>query len=141
MINLIIDGKNVTAKEDTMVLETARAAGINIPTLCAHESVSRSGSCRLCVVEIKKGNRSRIVTSCLYAVEEGLTVDTKSERVQNVRRLVMELLLARCPESDVLQKLAKEMGVDIQPRFVADKDRENVFSAVPAFAFAMKLSA
>jgi NADH dehydrogenase/NADH:ubiquinone oxidoreductase subunit G len=123
MINLIIDGKNVTAKKDTAVLEAARAAGINIPTLCAHESVSRSGACRLCVVEIKKGSRTRIVTSCLYAVEEGLIVDTKSERVQNVRRLVMELLLARCPESEVLQKLAKELGVDTQPRFVADTDK------------------
>jgi NADH dehydrogenase/NADH:ubiquinone oxidoreductase subunit G len=56
-------------------------------------------------------------------VEEGLIVDTKSERVQNVRRLVMELLLARCPESEVLQKLAKELGVDTQPRFVADTDK------------------
>jgi NADH dehydrogenase/NADH:ubiquinone oxidoreductase subunit G len=123
MVNLIIDGKNVTAKKDTTVLEAARAAGINIPTLCAHESVSRSGACRLCVVEIKKGSRARIVTSCLYAVEEGLIVDTKSERVQNVRRLVMELLLARCPESEVLQKLAKELGVEPQARFVVDTDK------------------
>jgi NADH dehydrogenase/NADH:ubiquinone oxidoreductase subunit G len=123
MVNLIIDGKNVTAKKDTAVLEAARAAGINIPTLCAHEAVSRSGACRLCVVEIKKGNRTRIVTSCLYAVEDGLIVDTKSERVLNVRRLVMELLLARCPESEVLQKLAKELGVEKQARFVADTDK------------------
>ena len=123
MVNLIIDGKDITVKEDTMLLEAARKAGINIPTLCAHESVSRSGSCRLCVVEIKKGSRTRIVTSCLYAAEEGLIVDTKSERVQNVRRLVMELLLARCPESDVLQKMAREMDVNIQPRFVADQDK------------------
>ena len=123
MVNMIIDGKSVTAKKDTMLMEAARAAGIAIPSLCAHEAVSRSGACRLCVVEIKKGNRTRIVTSCLYAVEEGLIVDTKSERVQNVRRLVMELLLARCPESDVLQKMAKEMGVDPQPRYVADTDK------------------
>jgi NADH dehydrogenase/NADH:ubiquinone oxidoreductase subunit G len=122
MVNLIIDGKNITAEKDTMLLEAARTAGIAIPTLCAHEAVSRSGSCRLCVVEIKKGNRARIVTSCLYGVEEGLIVDTKSERVQNVRRLVMELLLARCPESDVLQKMAKELGVESQGRFVADTD-------------------
>ena len=123
MVNLIIDSKNVTAKEDTAVLEAARATGIHIPTLCAHEAVSRSGACRLCVVEIKKGNRTRIVTSCLYAVEDGLIVDTKSERVLNVRRLVMELLLARCPESEVLQKLAKELGVEKQARFVADTDK------------------
>lgn len=123
MVNLIIDGKNITANKDTMLLEAARSAGIDIPTLCAHEAVSRSGACRLCVVEIKKGNRTRIVTSCLYGVEEGLVVNTKSEKVLNVRRLVMELLLARCPESDVLQKLAKELGVEPQPRFVADTDK------------------
>jgi bidirectional [NiFe] hydrogenase diaphorase subunit len=123
MVNLIIDSKQISAQEGTMVLEAARAAGIDIPTLCAHESVSRSGSCRLCVVEIKKGNRTKIVTSCLYGVEEGLVVDTKSERVLNVRRLVLQLLLARCPRSEVLQNLAKELDVAPEPRFVADTDK------------------
>jgi NADH dehydrogenase/NADH:ubiquinone oxidoreductase subunit G len=123
MVNLTVDGKNISAPEGTMLLEAIRGAGISIPTLCAHEAVSRSGSCRLCVVEIKKGGRTRIVTSCLYAAEEGLIVDTKSERVQNVRRLVMELLLARCPESEVLQKLAKELCVEPQARFIADSDK------------------
>ena len=122
MVNLTVDGKNISAPEGTMLLESARAAGIAIPSLCAHEAVSRSGACRLCVVEIKKGNRTRIVTSCLYGVEEGLVVNTKSDRVLNVRRLVMELLLARCPESEVLQKMAKELGVESQGRFVADAD-------------------
>jgi len=106
-----------------MLLEAIRSAGISIPSLCAHEAVSRSGACRLCVVEIKKGNRTRIVTSCLYAVEEGLIVNTKSDRVLNVRRLVMELLLARCPESEVLQKMAKEMGIEPQTRFTVDTDK------------------
>jgi bidirectional [NiFe] hydrogenase diaphorase subunit len=123
MVNLSIDGKNINAAEGTMLLEAARIAGIEIPTLCAHESVSRAGACRLCVVEIGKGSRSRIVTSCLYPVEEGLTVSTKSERVLNVRRLVLELLLSRCPESDVLQKMAKELGVEPEPRFTADTDK------------------
>ena len=123
MVKLTIDGKNISVPEGTMLLEAGRQAGIAIPTLCAHEAVSRSGACRLCVVEIKKGSRTRIVTSCLYAAEEGLIVDTKSERVLNVRRLVMELLLARCPESEVLQKLAKELCVEPQARFVADSDK------------------
>jgi NADH dehydrogenase/NADH:ubiquinone oxidoreductase subunit G len=123
MVNLTIDGKNISVPEGTMLLEAGRGAGIAIPTLCAHEAVSRSGACRLCVVEIKKGNRTRIVTSCLYAVEEGLNVNTKSDRVLNVRRLVMELLLARCPESEVLQKLAKELCVEPEVRFVADTDK------------------
>jgi NADH dehydrogenase/NADH:ubiquinone oxidoreductase subunit G len=123
MVNLTVDGKNISAPKGTMLLEAIRGAGISIPTICAHEAVSRSGACRLCVVEIKKGNRTRIVTSCLYGVEEGLVVNTKSDRVLNVRRLVMELLLARCPESEVLQKLAKELCVEKQARFVVDADK------------------
>ncbi|HPC84866.1 MAG TPA: 2Fe-2S iron-sulfur cluster-binding protein [Smithellaceae bacterium] len=123
MVNMMIDGKKVSAPKGTMLLESIRGAGVSIPTLCAHEAISRSGACRLCVVEIKKGNRTRIVTSCLYGVEEGLIVDTKSERVLNVRRLVMELLLARCPESDVLQKMARDMGVVPQPRYTVDTDK------------------
>ena len=123
MVNMIIDGKNVTAPKDSMLLEAIRGAGISVPTLCAHESVSRSGACRLCVVEIKKGNRTRIVTSCLFGVEEGLIVNTQSERAQNVRRLVMELLLARCPESELLKTMAKDMGIEAQPRFSPDTDK------------------
>ncbi|HNZ11826.1 MAG: NADP-reducing hydrogenase subunit HndC [Deltaproteobacteria bacterium ADurb.Bin151] len=123
MVNMIIDGKNVSAPKGSMLLEAIRGAGISVPTLCAHEAVSRSGACRLCVVEIKKGNRTRIVTSCLYGVEEGLTVNTKSDRVLNVRRLVMELLLARCPESDLLQKMAKDMAVEPQARYAVDTDK------------------
>jgi NADH dehydrogenase/NADH:ubiquinone oxidoreductase subunit G len=123
MVNLIIDGKKISGEKGAMVLEVARANGIDIPTLCAHEAVSKSGACRLCVVEVKKGKRAKIVTSCLYPIEEGIVVDTKSERVMNVRRLVMELLLARCPESDVIQELAKELGVKPQPRFTPDADK------------------
>lgn len=123
MVNMIIDGKNISSPKGAMLLDAIRGAGISVPTLCAHEAISKSGACRLCVVEIKKGTRTRIVTSCLYGVEEGLIVDTKSERVVNVRKLVMELLLARCPESDLLQKMAQEMGVEPQPRYVADTDK------------------
>jgi len=122
MVNFIIDGKKISAAEGTMILEAARANSISIPTLCAHETVSRSGACRLCVVEVKKGKRAKIVTSCLYPVEEGIIVETKNERVMNVRRLVLQLLMARCPESDVIYELAKEIGVETQPRFVPDKN-------------------
>ncbi len=123
MVNLLIDGKKVEAESGATILQVAREYGIPIPTLCSHDSLEPSGACRLCVVEIKKGARTRIVTSCLYQVEEGLSVDTKSERVMNVRRLVLELLMARNPEADVLKELAQEMGVDAQPRFIPDTDK------------------
>ena len=115
MVSFIIDGKKVEAEEGATVLQVARKNGITIPTLCCHESVAPSGACRLCVVEVKKGKRTRIVTSCLYPVDEGLVVETKTERVMNVRRLVMQLLMARCPESDILQDMAKEMGIKMVP--------------------------
>src|SRR4030066_917147 len=123
MVNLIIDGKTITANKGAMVLEVARSNGVDIPTLCAHESVSRSGACRLCVVEVKKGNRTKIVTSCLEPGEEGIAVETKNERVLNVRRLVLQLLMARCPESEVIADLAKQLDVTPQLRFTPDKDK------------------
>jgi len=123
MVNFILDGNKITAEKGTMLLEAARAHGVEIPTLCAHEAVSRSGACRLCVVEVKKGKRAKIVTSCLYPVEEGIIVETKNERVMNVRRLVLQLLMARCPESDVIKDLAEKMGIKPQPRFIPDKDK------------------
>jgi bidirectional [NiFe] hydrogenase diaphorase subunit len=123
MVNLVIDGKKVEAEAGATILQVAREYGIGIPTLCSHDSIESSGACRLCVVEIKKGARTRVVTSCLYQVEDGLYVDTKSERVMNVRRLVLELLLARNPEAELLKELAQEMGVTHQTRFVPDTDK------------------
>lgn len=125
MVNFIIDGKKVEAEEGATVLQVARANNIGIPTLCFHESVAASGACRMCVVEVKKGKRTRIVTSCLYPVDEGIVVDTKTERVMNVRRLVMQLLMARCPDSDILKEMAKEIGVEPQPAFHPDTDKGN----------------
>ncbi|ABC75968.1 2Fe-2S iron-sulfur cluster-binding protein [Syntrophus aciditrophicus] len=123
MVNLVIDGKKIEAETGTTILSAARDNGIVIPTLCHHESIEASGACRLCVVEIAKGGRKRIVTSCIYLVEDGIVVDTKSERVLGVRRLVLELLMARCPESEVVRNLAEELGVKTQKRFKPDKDK------------------
>lgn len=122
MVKLTIDGKAYEAAAGQTILEVARQNGIVIPTLCFHEALEPSGSCRLCVVEVKHGKRTRIVTSCLYPVAEGLEVQTKTERVLNVRRLVLQLLLARCPESAELKALAEEMGIAANPRFPADRN-------------------
>jgi len=123
MVNLIIDGKKIKAQEGISLLQAARDNGVDIPTFCSHESLEPSGACRLCVVEVKKGNRTRIVTSCIYQVEEGMTVDTQSERVRNVRSVVMELLLARNPDSEIIAELAGKLGVQPQKRFVPDTDK------------------
>jgi len=122
MVNLVIDGRNIQAKKGKTLLTVARENGIEIPTLCSHESLENSGACRLCVVEITKGTRKKIVTSCLYTVEDGLAVDTKSERVLKVRRFVMQLLMAKCPTSDVIRDMAAKMGILPEPRFKPNED-------------------
>ncbi len=111
MINLIINDRQIEAEEGETVLQAAEAAGIRIPTLCYHKALSPSGACRLCVVEIVAGPRPGIQASCIYSVQEGLVIRTDTERVLKARRMMMELLLARSPESDKLQELARELGV------------------------------
>lgn len=123
MAKFIIDGKKIEAEKGATILEAARENGIEIPTLCTHDEVGSAGACRLCVVEVKQGNRAKIVTSCLYPVEDGIVVDTKSERVMAVRRLVLQLLLARCPESGLIRDLAEQMGVTPEPRYTPDSDK------------------
>jgi predicted molibdopterin-dependent oxidoreductase YjgC len=111
---MTINGKRVEANEGEMVLTVARRAGIPIPTLCHHEAVEPFGSCRLCMVEVTKPawkGWKGLMTACLYPCAPDLVVETDSERVHQVRRNVLELLLARCPDADVIQKLASQYGV------------------------------
>jgi bidirectional [NiFe] hydrogenase diaphorase subunit len=109
-VPLTINGQKVEASAGMTVLEAAKAAGIDIPTMCYHAKLSGYGACRLCVVEIVKGKRSRIVVSCLYPVEEGLEVQTESERVVRHRKMILELMLARWPRVDM--KLLQKYGVE-----------------------------
>jgi len=111
-VSLQIDGIEVKVEEGTTVLEAARSTGIDIPTLCYHPALSPFGACRLCSIEITSRGRSRIVTSCNYPVEEGLVVNTKSPTVIQTRKLIIEFLLARCPNVKVIQDLAREYGVE-----------------------------
>ncbi len=111
-ITLEIDGREVKAQEGMTILEAAMKLGIDIPTLCHHEKLAPYGACRICSVEILKGKRSRVVTSCVYPVEEGLVVKTKSPRVVKIRKMLIELMLAPAPGAKVLEDLAAEYGVE-----------------------------
>ena len=106
-----IDGIEVEAQEGQTVLEVARAAGAFIPALCYHPAVAPYGSCRLCVVEATLRGRTRVVASCCYPVSDGLEVATDTERIRKIRRAMMELLLARAPESESLRAAAASLGV------------------------------
>lgn len=123
LIGFTIDGRPVTAMEGWTVLETAREHGIHIPTLCYHEAVKPSGACRLCVVEVREGDWSKVVISCMYPVRSGLDILTNSDRVKNVRKWILEMLLAECPGSKEIQALAKEYGVG-STRFESENPEE-----------------
>ncbi|MHC4914746.1 MAG: FAD-dependent oxidoreductase, partial [Planctomycetota bacterium] len=121
MINFTLNGMQVQAEEGQTILDVAGQHKIEIPTLCHHQALEAYGACRLCVVEIKYGKRTRVVTACNYEVWEGIEVQTDSERVRKSRRMTLELLLSRCPEVELLQKLAAEYNV-AQPRFPKRRD-------------------
>ena len=109
-VTMQIDGVQVKAEEGTTVLQVAKQVGIEIPTLCHDDRLAPYGACRLCSVEIKKGEGSRIVASCVYPVEEGLVVETESPRVQKIRRVVLELLRSCSP--GLKEELAERYQVD-----------------------------
>ena len=114
-ILLKIDGKEVEAKEGMTILEAAKNAGIVIPTLCHYEKLEPYGACRFCTVEAEVRGWTKLVAACLYPVEQDLIVRTRSEKVDRIRKMILELLLSHGPDSRELQDLAKEYG--------ANKDR------------------
>ena len=118
-ILLQIDGKEVRAKEGMTVLEAAQGEGISIPTLCHHEKLEPFGGCRICMVEIEVRGWTQLVVSCVYPAEENLVVRTRTEKIDRIRKTILELLLAHAPDAPELQKLAQEYGAD-KNRFEKD---------------------
>jgi bidirectional [NiFe] hydrogenase diaphorase subunit len=121
MATLTIDGKEIQAPKGTPVLDVARDNGIEIPSLCHDASVAAYGACRMCMVEVEQNGRTKLVASCLYEVADGLVVKTDTERVLNVRRNVIDMLLSRCPDSKVVRKMALAHGIE-QSSFPEETD-------------------
>lgn len=116
---LVIDGRDVSARETETILEAAHEEGIFIPTLCHLEGLSEMGACRLCLVEIKGVNK--LLPACVTRVEEGMEVSTRSASLDRYRRTVLELLFAEgnhicsvCVANGhcELQTLAQRLGMD-----------------------------
>ncbi len=118
-VSLTINDREIKAKEGMTILDAARDAGIYIPTLCYNEKLAPYGACRICTVEVTKGKRTRLVTSCVYPVEEGLVVNTDSPRVISLRKMLLELMLASS-KAKTIQDLARQYAVT-QQRFEAEK--------------------
>jgi bidirectional [NiFe] hydrogenase diaphorase subunit len=126
VVHLTVDDKEIAVSAGKTILEAVeRAPGIgNVPALCHHPAVKPYGACRICTVEVSEdgGKRFKFVAACLYPVKEGLIVKTQTEKIKKLRKGIIELLLARCPNVKRIQELAEEYGVE-KPRFVlGDQD-------------------
>jgi NADH dehydrogenase/NADH:ubiquinone oxidoreductase subunit G len=118
-VHLNIDGKSITAEEGSTLLEAAQRAGISIPTLCHHEKLVPYGGCRLCMVEVEDRGWTKLVVSCVYEVAEDLIVMTRSDKIDKIRKNLLELLLAHAPDAPLLMEMAEEYGAD-KRRFEQD---------------------
>jgi heterodisulfide reductase subunit A len=116
MISLTIDDQQIQVEPGTSVLQACQQLGIDIPTLCYHRALPAYGACRLCLVEVEENGRSKLQASCLYPAREGLIVRTGTDLVVRTRRIMAELLLARCPSSEKVKAVAAQLGVT-QSRF------------------------
>jgi heterodisulfide reductase subunit A len=116
LIKATIDGHVTMVKPDTTILQAAKALNIEIPTLCHHPALEPYGACRLCTVEVIDRDGSRLVTACNYPIRREIDVLTTSERVVRGRKMIVELLWARCPEAKVFQELGARYGIE-KPRF------------------------
>ena len=137
MVSLRINDIPVTVPAGTTVLEAARSAGFNIPSLCFLKDINEIGACRICVVEVK-GAKS-LVASCVYPVAEGMEVYTNTERVRKSRQLTLELILSNhrmdcltCPRNSQceLRQLASDLGIDAV-RYASDNMYPQIEDSAP----------
>ncbi|MBO4733320.1 MAG: (2Fe-2S)-binding protein, partial [Clostridia bacterium] len=121
MINVKINGIDVSVPKGSTVLEAARKVGVEIPTLCFMKEKNEIGACRICVVEVNEGRGFRMVTACVYPVSEGMEILTNTEKIQKSRKTTLELILSThdkkclsCARSTncELQKLCRDYGVE-----------------------------
>ncbi len=111
MVTFTLDGKELQVAEGSTLLEVAREQGIKIPTLCYHEEMSPYGACRLCLVEVIRRGWPSLQPACLYPAREGIEVKTDTEWVRKTRKVLLELYLARSPDSPEILEIAHEYGV------------------------------
>jgi NADH-quinone oxidoreductase subunit G len=127
-VNLIVDGKKVTAPAGTLLIEACKTVGIEVPSFCYYPGLSLQGACRMCVVKIEK--MPKLQTACTTVVSEGMTVTTDSDEVRQARKAMVELLLGNhpldCPVCDAggeceLQDMAFSYGA-AESKFVEIKN-------------------
>jgi len=110
-INIVIDGKKVQIDKGNTLMQAAKKLGIHISALCYHEKIKPHGACRLCIVEVERKGKSKIVASCAFPAEEGLIVRTESPKVEQIRKNLVELYVALFSFNPEIKRLAKKFGL------------------------------
>jgi NADH dehydrogenase/NADH:ubiquinone oxidoreductase subunit G len=118
-----IQGRTYEGYYEESLLGALRRYGYEVPSLCYHEAVSAYGACRLCLVEVGKGRKRRLTTSCNYPVLPDIEVFLDTDTVVRNRKTVLRLLLAMAPAAEEIHELAAEYGVTDTP-FVQDTGKE-----------------
>ena len=141
MVNVKINGIAVSVPKGATVLEAARYAGVEIPTLCFLKEINEIGACRICMVEVSEGGRpARLVTACVYPVSEGMEVVTSSPRIEKSRKTTLEMILSThdrkcltCVRSTncELQKLCRDYGIEDAGRFDGKKPVYDIDTSAP----------
>jgi NADH dehydrogenase/NADH:ubiquinone oxidoreductase subunit G len=116
---ILIDGKECACEKGEYVLNIASRNGIFIPRFCHHEGLPGQASCRVCIVEAETGGYRQVVASCVYPVEQEMRIYTNSEKIKNLRAMVLSLLSARAPGSDRAAAMLKHAGGAVPDRFTA----------------------
>lgn len=137
-INLTIDNQKITVDEGTTILQAAKTAGIDIPTLCFLKDVNEVGDCRMCIVEVE--GRKGFATSCIEKVQEGMIVHTHTPNVLEARRVILDLIISNhdkecltCTRSGncELQALAVKFNV-LQVEFPGEKAKHKIDDTSPS---------
>jgi len=122
IVRFKVDGREYEGTDGESLLGALRYYGYRVPSLCHHEAVSPYGACRLCLVEVGKGRRRKLTTSCNYPVGDGIEVFLDTEKVTAHRKMVISLLLAEAPGAKAVLELAEEYGVAAAPFPPAERD-------------------
>jgi NADH dehydrogenase/NADH:ubiquinone oxidoreductase subunit G len=115
MVRITVQGREHEANEGESLLMALRRHGYRVPSLCHHDAVTPYGACRLCLVEVQRGRKRKLTTSCNCPVERGMQVCLDTATVVRHRRVVLGLLLAMAPAADAVRELAAEYGVSTTP--------------------------
>jgi heterodisulfide reductase subunit A-like polyferredoxin/ferredoxin len=121
MVKLTINDQVVEVEEGTTVLKACSAAGVDVPTLCYVPFLEPYGACRMCTVKVSENGSSRLTTACTLQAAEGMKIITDDDDVRKARKVVLELLLARAPDAEILQEMAAEYGIE-KSRFVIEEE-------------------